>query len=71
VGDKTQRVANYIQGFRKELLTLSHAAGYRHPAQFTGSDIEFSNGVNRFTTLEDILGYRAEATDESFMQHRH
>jgi glutamate synthase (ferredoxin) len=66
VGDKTQRVANYIQGFRKELLTLSHAAGYRHPAQFTGSDIEFSTGVNRFTTLEDILGYRAEQVEADF-----
>ena len=60
VTDKTQRVANYIQGFRKEILTLSHAAGYKHPCLFDGADIEFSSGVNKFTTLEDILGYRCD-----------
>jgi glutamate synthase (ferredoxin) len=62
VTDKTQRVANYIQGFRKEIITLSHAAGYKHPCLFDGADIEFSSGVNKFTTLEDILGYRCDPT---------
>ena len=60
VTDKTQRVANYIKGLRKEILTLSHAAGYEHPCLFDGADIEFSSGVNQFTTLEDILGYRCD-----------
>ena len=42
------------------MITLSLAAGYRHPSQFTGDDIEFSSGVNRFSTLADVLGYRAD-----------
>ena len=42
------------------LITLSLAAGYRHPSQFTGDDIEFSAGVNRFSTLAEVLDYRAD-----------
>ncbi len=60
VTNKTHRVANYIQGLRKEIITLSHAAGYEHPCLFDGADIEFSNGVNQFQSLEDILGYRCD-----------
>ena len=57
IADKSERLANYIKGFRKELLALSHAAGYAHPAQFTGDDIEFAAGVNQFRTLTEVLGY--------------
>lgn len=57
VTDKSQRLANYVKGFRKELLALSHAAGYEHPAEFKGDDIEFATGVNQFKTLTEILGY--------------
>ncbi len=60
ITDKSHRLANYITGFRKELLSLAHAAGYQHPLQFSGTDIEFSSGVNKFTTLEDSLGYKRE-----------
>ena len=60
VEDKSQRLGRYIQQFRKELLSLAHAAGYEHPGQFTADDVEFSTGVNRFETLGDVLGYRAE-----------
>jgi glutamate synthase domain-containing protein 2 len=55
--DKAERLARYIQSFRKELLTLSHATGHQHPAQFTGHDIEMSTGVNRFTSLSEVMGY--------------
>ena len=57
ITDKSERLANYIKGFRKELLALSHAAGYTHPAHFTGDDIEFAAGVNQFRTLTEVLGY--------------
>ncbi|MCX7633200.1 MAG: FMN-binding glutamate synthase family protein, partial [Turneriella sp.] len=60
VKDKTLRTARYIRGFRKELLQLAHAAGYEHPAQFTGEDIEISIGLNRYKTLNEILGYRRD-----------
>ena len=58
VKDKSQRCAQYIKGFRKELLQLTHASGYMHPSDFTGNDIEISSGVNQFTTLEQILDYK-------------
>ena len=45
------------KGLRKEILQLSHACGYKHPCQFTGKDIEFSSGVNVFSTLDEIMGY--------------
>ncbi|MBM74581.1 MAG: FMN-binding glutamate synthase family protein [Proteobacteria bacterium] len=57
VENKSVRMARYIQSFRKELLALSHAAGYEHPGQFGGYDIEFSSGINKFSTLSEILGY--------------
>ncbi len=58
VTDKSERFSNYIKGLRKELIQLSHAAGYEHPGQFTLQDIEFSNGVNHFITLEEMLPYQ-------------
>ncbi|MBX2801638.1 MAG: FMN-binding glutamate synthase family protein [Myxococcales bacterium] len=57
---KADRLARYIQGFRKELLSLAYASGYEHPAQFTGDDVEFNTSVNRFETLAEVLGYRCE-----------
>ena len=60
VDDKAGRIARYIKSFRKELLALAHAAGYEHPVQFTGTDIEIGAGINRFNTLEEVLGYRRD-----------
>ena len=58
VKSKSERCAQYIIGFRKELLELTYATGYEHPSQFTGRDIEMSAGVNKFLPLEDILEYK-------------
>ena len=55
---KSERCAQYIIGFRKELLQLTHASGYEHPCEFTQDDIEVSTGVNKFTTLREILNYK-------------
>jgi len=60
VDDKSERAARFIKGFRKELLTLAHAAGFEHPLQFTGQTIEISKGMNQYTTLEEVLGYRRD-----------
>ena len=57
---KSVRAANYIKGFRKELVALAHTAGYEHPAQFQARDIELSTGVNKFTPLDVVLGYTAD-----------
>ena len=58
ISSKSERCAQYIIGFRKELLQLTYASGYQHPHQFTRKDIEVSTGVNKFTSLEEILNYK-------------
>ncbi len=37
---KSERLAQYFKTFRKELVEITHAAGYEHPCQFTMSDID-------------------------------
>lgn len=37
---KSERLAQYFKTFRKELIEITHAAGYEHPCQFTMDDIE-------------------------------
>ncbi|MDX1443279.1 MAG: FMN-binding glutamate synthase family protein [Gammaproteobacteria bacterium] len=64
---KAVRAATYIKGFRKELLSLAHTAGYQHPGQFTGKDIELSVGVNQFETLDRILGYSRDPVEFTSM----
>ncbi|MCA9323324.1 MAG: FMN-binding glutamate synthase family protein, partial [Planctomycetes bacterium] len=68
IEDKSKRFATYLKVFRKELLALAHACGYEHPIQVTGRDIEFSTGVNSFTTLEELLGYRRDLVPEIRMK---
>lgn len=68
IEDKSQRLARYIKGFRKELLSLAHTAGYEHPCQFKPDDIELSTGVNKFSTLEEVMGYAPEVRDFVSMQ---
>ena len=55
---KAERMAKYIKSFRKELLAVSHACGYEHPSQFVGTDIEISVGINKFSTMDEVLGYK-------------
>jgi glutamate synthase (ferredoxin) len=68
VQDKSQRLTRYIKGFRKELLSLAHTAGYEHPSQFRPHDIELSTGVNAFSTLEEVIGYTSDVTEFNSMQ---
>ena len=39
---KSERLAQYFRTFRKELVEITHAAGYEHPCQFTMSDIQLN-----------------------------
>lgn len=39
---KSERLAQYFKTFRKELIEITHAAGYEHPCQFKMSDIEIN-----------------------------
>ncbi len=61
IEDKSERFASYVKNFRKELLSLAYAAGYDHPAKIRSVDIEFSTGVNKFSTLEEVLGYSKDS----------
>lgn len=51
------RFAKYIEAFRKELLSVTHAVGYSHPSQITAEDVEVSSGTYRFLPLAEIIGY--------------
>ena len=62
VEDKSKRMAKYLQSFRKELLSLSHAVHYEHPGQFEGSDIGICTGVNQFTQMDEIMKYKKTRT---------
>jgi glutamate synthase domain-containing protein 2 len=68
VDDKSERMTRYLRGLRKEVLSLTHAAGYEHPCQFMPTDIEFYTGVNTFTDLGSVLGYRKDPTQFTDME---
>jgi len=68
IDTKAQRVTRFIKGFRKELLSLSHTAGYEHPCQFRPDDIELSTGVNRFTPLVEVMGYEPDPVNFTSMK---
>lgn len=58
VSDKSLRFSRYVQSFRKELMSLAHAAGYAHPALIRAKDIDISVGNNTFSSLEEVMGYK-------------
>ena len=58
---KSDRFSYYVKTFRKEVVELSHAAGYEHPSQFTMDDVKLSMGDNNLTlTLEEIFNYKKD-----------
>jgi len=65
---KALNFKNYIYHLRKELIQISHAAGYEHPGQFRPDDIEFSAGVNLFKNVEEIFNYRKDVLEFSSME---
>ncbi|MFD0861835.1 FMN-binding glutamate synthase family protein [Sungkyunkwania multivorans] len=46
---KSDRLAQYFNTFKKELLEISHACGYEHPCQFTMEDVDVSIGDRNLT----------------------
>jgi len=60
IDGKAERFSRFVKGLRKELIDLTHAAGYEHPSQISPDDIEFSAGINRFITLSEVLGYKKD-----------
>ncbi|KAA1246100.1 FMN-binding glutamate synthase family protein [Aquimarina sp. RZ0] len=55
---KSDRLAQYFKTFRKELIEITHAAGYEHPCQFTMKDVDVNVDDGELTkTLEDSFQY--------------
>jgi glutamate synthase domain-containing protein 2 len=66
---KSDRLYNYIKTMRKEILEITHACGYEHPAQLTMDDIDLSMGDNNLTqTLRSSYGYEKVAVRFKSMQ---
>ena len=67
---QSHHLANYIDGFRKELTALAHACGYAHPSQIKATDIEIGNGVYKYSKLSEIIGYEPlRQTDDLHTEH--
>ncbi len=67
---KSKRFASYNRTLRKEILDITHAAGYEHPCQMTMSDVDVSMGDNNFTkTLKSTYGYDKTPVPFVSMQH--
>ena len=56
------RFARFCQSLRNEILAVTHACGYEHPAQFTMDDIELAAGPAMFKPLREIYGYEVART---------
>lgn len=55
---KSERFYNYLKTLKKEVLEITHACGYEHPAQLTMEDVDVSMGDNNLTqTLKDTYKY--------------
>lgn len=58
IEDKSVRAHFYFKNFRKELLEMTHACGYEHPAQFTMDDVDLTVGdKNLIKTLAQSFMY--------------
>jgi len=62
---KSTRLAQYFKTFRKELLEITHAAGYEHPCQFTMNDIQV-NVDDDYLSGDLQATYRYEKTKVKF-----
>lgn len=67
---KSERLAQYFKTFRKELIEITHAAGYEHPCQFNMNDIEMNVDDHNLTKNFDQT-FRYQKTQVPFkgMQH--
>ena len=67
---KSERLAQYFKTFKKELIEITHAAGYEHPCEFTMNDIEMNVDDHNLTKDFDQT-FKYEKTPVSFqgMQH--
>jgi glutamate synthase domain-containing protein 2 len=65
---KSVRLANYVIALRRELVDLSRAMGFPHPAFVTLDDVELLDGPTRLRPAREVFDYppgqgRASAAD--------
>ena len=66
---KSERLAQYFKTFRKELLEITHAAGYEHPCQFNMNDIQVNVDDDYLSSdLEAVYGYHKSEVPFESMQ---
>jgi glutamate synthase domain-containing protein 2 len=58
VEKKGDRVANFINTLKKDLIQVTHAAGYTHPCEFKTSDVVVNTSdITMRKTLADVYDY--------------
>ena len=67
---KSERLAQYFKTFRKELIEITHAAGYEHPCQFNMDDIEMNVDDHNLTKNFDQT-FRYQKTPVAFKSMQH
>ena len=67
---KSERLAQYFKTYKKELIEITHAAGYEHPCQFKMSDVEINvDDHNLSKTLNKTYMYEKTEVPFTSMQH--
>ena len=67
---KSERLAQYFKTFRKEVIEITHAAGYEHPCQFKMSDIDVNvDDHNLSKALQRTYMYEKTPVSFQSMQH--
>ena len=62
---KSERLAQYFKTFKKEVMEITHAAGYEHPCQFNMNDIEMNVDDHNLTKNFDQT-FRYQKTPVAF-----
>ena len=66
---KSDRLAQYFKTFRKELVEITHAAGYEHPCEFTMDDIQVNVDDDFLhSDLQATYGYEKAKVNFNGMQ---
>ncbi|MFS4481761.1 FMN-binding glutamate synthase family protein [Hyunsoonleella sp. 2307UL5-6] len=67
---KSIRLAQYFKTFKKELIEITHAAGYEHPCEFKMNDISMNvDDQNLSKTLDKAYMYTKQTVPFDGMQH--
>jgi glutamate synthase domain-containing protein 2 len=63
VQKKGERVGNFINTLKRDLVQVTHAAGYTHPCEFDTSDVVVTGDNSARKSLEEIYGYKKTKVD--------